>query len=194
MSTGSEVQYAVAAHEKLVRGGNRSRVVSLPSFELFNEQPASYRNEVLPPAVTKRIASRGGHPAVLGPVSWAGRACSLGSIRTARRLRTRRSTSTAASRWMRFSRRRRRCSGVCGPVRSATTPDRSMRWGIEDSGPGTPAHLASKSRHQGFLADWGLWQDNGSCCASCPWSAAAAHESSLLQHRVVHVVDPGPHG
>jgi transketolase len=60
MSTGSEVQYAVAAHEKLVASGIRSRVVSLPSFELFDEQPASYRNEVLPPAVTKRIGVEAG--------------------------------------------------------------------------------------------------------------------------------------
>jgi transketolase len=60
MSTGSEVQYAVAAHETLVASGIRSRVVSLPSFELFDEQPASYRNEVLPPAVTKRIGVEAG--------------------------------------------------------------------------------------------------------------------------------------
>ena len=60
MSTGSEVQFAVAAHEKLVAAGIRSRVVSLPSFELFNEQPAAYRNEVLPPAVTARVAIEAG--------------------------------------------------------------------------------------------------------------------------------------
>jgi transketolase len=60
MSTGSEVQYAVAAHEKLVAAGVRSRVVSLPSFELFDEQPASYRNEVMPPGVTKRIGVEAG--------------------------------------------------------------------------------------------------------------------------------------
>jgi transketolase len=60
MSTGSEVQYAVAAHEKLIASGINSCVVSLPSFELFNEQPASYRDEVLPPAVTKRIAIEAG--------------------------------------------------------------------------------------------------------------------------------------
>ena len=60
MSTGSEVQYAVAAHEKLVAAGIKSRVVSLPSFELFNEQPAKYRDEVLPPAVTKRVAIEAG--------------------------------------------------------------------------------------------------------------------------------------
>ncbi len=60
MSTGSEVQYAMAAHEKLVASGIKSRVVSLPSFEIFNEQPADYRNEVLPPAVTKRIAIEAG--------------------------------------------------------------------------------------------------------------------------------------
>jgi transketolase len=60
MSTGSEVQYAIAAHEKLVADGIRSRVVSLPSFEIFDEQPAEYRDEVLPPGVTKRIAIEAG--------------------------------------------------------------------------------------------------------------------------------------
>jgi len=60
MSTGSEVQLTVAAHEKLVAAGIRSRVVSLPSFELFNEQPAKYRDEVLPPTITARIAIEAG--------------------------------------------------------------------------------------------------------------------------------------
>lgn len=60
MATGSEVQYAVAAHEQLQAAGIRSRVVSLPSFEIFNEQPTSYKNEVLPPSVKKRIAIEAG--------------------------------------------------------------------------------------------------------------------------------------
>jgi transketolase len=60
MSTGSEIQLAVAAHEKLVVDGIRSRVVSLPSFELFDEQPAAYRDSVLPPQVTARVAVEAG--------------------------------------------------------------------------------------------------------------------------------------
>jgi transketolase len=60
MSTGSEVQLAVAAHEQLVAAGIKSRVVSLPSFELFDEQPPAYRDEVLPPAVTARVAVEAG--------------------------------------------------------------------------------------------------------------------------------------
>jgi transketolase len=60
MSTGSELQLAVAAHEKLSADGIRSRVVSLPSFELFDEQPADYRDEVLPPTVTARVAVEAG--------------------------------------------------------------------------------------------------------------------------------------
>jgi transketolase len=60
LSTGSEVQLAVAAHEKLVADGIRSRVVSLPSFELFDEQPGDYRDEVLPPSVTARVAVEAG--------------------------------------------------------------------------------------------------------------------------------------
>jgi transketolase len=60
MATGSELSIAVAAHEKLVAAGVRSRVVSLPSFELFDEQPRAYRDEVLPPAVTARVAVEAG--------------------------------------------------------------------------------------------------------------------------------------
>ena len=60
MATGSEVQLAVAAHEELTAAGVASRVVSLPSFELFDEQPQKYRDEVLPPAVTARVGVEAG--------------------------------------------------------------------------------------------------------------------------------------
>src|SRR5207244_3705298 len=60
MSTGSEVQLIVAAHEQLAASGIKSRVVSLPSFELFDEQPQAYRDEVLPAAVTRRIGVEAG--------------------------------------------------------------------------------------------------------------------------------------
>ena len=45
----------VAAHEKLVAAGVASRVVSMPSWELFEEQDAAYRDSVLPPAITARV-------------------------------------------------------------------------------------------------------------------------------------------
>jgi transketolase len=60
MATGSELQLVVKAHEELAKGGVRSRVVSLPSFELFDEQPQKYRDEVLPPSVKARVASEAG--------------------------------------------------------------------------------------------------------------------------------------
>ena len=60
MATGSELQLAVTAHEELSKGGLRSRVVSLPSFELFDEQPQSYRDEVLPPECKARVAIEAG--------------------------------------------------------------------------------------------------------------------------------------
>jgi transketolase len=46
----------VDAHEKLRAGGIRSRVVSMPSWEIFEHQPRDYRDAVLPPAVTARVA------------------------------------------------------------------------------------------------------------------------------------------
>ena len=56
IATGSEVALALAAHEELSAQGVRSRVVSLPSWELFERQDAAYRDEVLPPAVTARVS------------------------------------------------------------------------------------------------------------------------------------------
>jgi transketolase len=56
IATGSEVRLAVEAHEALAAEGIRSRVVSMPSWEIFEEQPQEYREAVLPPAVTARVA------------------------------------------------------------------------------------------------------------------------------------------
>ena len=56
LATGSEVSLCVQAHEQLSREGIRARVVSMPSWELFDQQDAEYRDEVLPPAVTARVA------------------------------------------------------------------------------------------------------------------------------------------
>jgi transketolase len=56
MATGSELSLAVGAHETLKSEGIRSRVVSFPSWELFEAQPAEYRNTVLPPHITARVS------------------------------------------------------------------------------------------------------------------------------------------
>ncbi len=56
IATGSEVILAVDAHEALLAQGIRSRVVSMPSWDIFDEQPQEYRDSVLPPAVKARIA------------------------------------------------------------------------------------------------------------------------------------------
>jgi len=56
IASGSEVSLAVAAHETLVAAGIRSRVVSMPSWDVFERQPAAYRESVLPPTVKARIA------------------------------------------------------------------------------------------------------------------------------------------
>ena len=55
IATGSEVSLAVDAHEKLVSEGIRSRVVSLPSWEIFEKQDDDYRASVLPPDVRARV-------------------------------------------------------------------------------------------------------------------------------------------
>jgi transketolase len=56
IGTGSEVALALAAHEELSGEGIRSRVVSLPCWELFDRQDDAYRDEVLPAAVTARVS------------------------------------------------------------------------------------------------------------------------------------------
>jgi transketolase len=60
IATGSEVSLALEAREKLQSEGIASRVVSMPCVELFEEQPENYRNEVLPPLVTARLAIEAG--------------------------------------------------------------------------------------------------------------------------------------
>jgi transketolase len=56
IATGSEVQLAVGAYEKLKQDGVRARVVSLPCWEVFERQDQTYRDEVLPPDVLARVA------------------------------------------------------------------------------------------------------------------------------------------
>ena len=56
MATGTEVSLAVAAHEKLVASGVKSRVVSMPSWEIFENQDQAYQDQVLPPNVNARVA------------------------------------------------------------------------------------------------------------------------------------------
>ena len=56
IASGSEVILAVQAHEKLAGEGIRSRVVSMPSWDIFEHQSQEYRDSVLPPRVTARVA------------------------------------------------------------------------------------------------------------------------------------------
>ncbi|HEX2637743.1 MAG TPA: transketolase [Gemmatimonadales bacterium] len=56
LATGSEVSLCVTAHERLLAEGIKARVVSMPSWELFEAQPESYREKVLPPEVLARVA------------------------------------------------------------------------------------------------------------------------------------------
>ncbi len=60
IATGSEVHLALAARERLAERGVRARVVNMPSWELFDRQPESYRQAVLPPHVTARLAIEAG--------------------------------------------------------------------------------------------------------------------------------------
>jgi transketolase len=70
IGTGSEVSICMAAYEQLTQAGITARVVSLPSFELFRAQDQAYKDSVLPPDVTARVAIEAASP--LGWHEWVG--------------------------------------------------------------------------------------------------------------------------
>ncbi|HSB73527.1 MAG TPA: transketolase [Candidatus Methylomirabilis sp.] len=65
LATGSEVSVAVGAQQLLAERGVAARVVSMPCWEIFEQQPQAYRDAVLPPAVTARVAVEAG-----GLIGW----------------------------------------------------------------------------------------------------------------------------
>ena len=62
IGTGSEVQLVIGAYEQLVKKGIAARVVSMPSWELFERQPKEYRESVITPTVRKRLVVEAGVP------------------------------------------------------------------------------------------------------------------------------------
>ena len=80
IASGSEVSLVVAAHETLAAQGIRSRVVSMPSWDVFEHQPQSYRDDVLPPTVKARIAVEQG--SVLGWDRYVGAAGRIIGMKT----------------------------------------------------------------------------------------------------------------
>ena len=80
VATGSEVAVAMGAAEQLAREGVPARVVSMPSWELFAAQPRSYRDQVLPPAITARVAIEAASP--FGWERWVGSEGAVIAMRT----------------------------------------------------------------------------------------------------------------
>jgi transketolase len=80
IASGSEVSLIVGAHEALTSQGIRSRVVSMPSWDIFEHQPQSYRESVLPAEVTARIAVEQG--SVLGWDRYVGAAGQVIGMKT----------------------------------------------------------------------------------------------------------------
>jgi transketolase len=70
MATGSEVHLALAARKVLEAEGVPTRVVSMPSWEVFAKQPAAYREAVLPAAITARVSIEAG--VTFGWQKWVG--------------------------------------------------------------------------------------------------------------------------
>ena len=84
LATGSEVGLALEAAGSLADAGVAPRVVALPCWELFEEQDQSYRDEVLPPDVTARVAVEAASP--LAGSARSAIAASRGGHRPVRRL------------------------------------------------------------------------------------------------------------
>jgi transketolase len=70
IGTGSEVSLCLAAYEQLKGEGVKARVVSMPSWELFEQQDEAYRDSVLPPSVPARVAVE--QAAAFGWERWVG--------------------------------------------------------------------------------------------------------------------------
>jgi transketolase len=80
IATGSEVSLALEAHEKLLAEGIRSRVVSMPSWEIFEHQSQEYQDTVLPPAIKARVAVE--QASSFGWERYAGRPGQLNCMKT----------------------------------------------------------------------------------------------------------------
>ncbi|GAC1617665.1 MAG: transketolase [Candidatus Acidiferrum sp.] len=80
IATGSEVALCLSAYEKLTAEGKKIRVVSMPSWELFEHQPKAYRDSVLPPDVTARVSVEQG--SVLGWDKYVGSKGKMIGMRT----------------------------------------------------------------------------------------------------------------
>ncbi len=80
IGSGSEVSLVVEAHEVLTKEGIRSRVVSMPSWDIFEHQPQAYRESVLPPQIKARVAVEQG--SVLGWDRYVGAAGQVIGMKT----------------------------------------------------------------------------------------------------------------
>ncbi|MBN1658300.1 MAG: hypothetical protein JXA93_07870 [Anaerolineae bacterium] len=70
IATGTELALAVEAYEQLIGEGIKARVISMPSWELFERQDQAYRDAVLPPGVTARVSVEQG--STFGWAQWVG--------------------------------------------------------------------------------------------------------------------------
>jgi len=80
MATGSEVRLIVEAHERLRAEGIRARAISMPCWELFEQQSPEYRESVLPSSVTARVAVE--QAAMFGWEAWVGRTGKILGMKT----------------------------------------------------------------------------------------------------------------
>ena len=148
IATGSEVSLARGAASTLAGRGIAARVVSMPSWELFADQPQSYRDEVLPPEVTARLAIEAGTTPWLGALR--GRIRRSCRNRPVRRLRPRQDHDGA----VRFHhrghhgargrpRRAHSCSRTGGRIASCPLPPSSSSSAARASGSTTSGAACS---------------------------------------------------
>jgi transketolase len=80
VATGSEVPLAIAAQDQLAKEGIKARVVSMPCWEVFEQQDESYRDSVIPPNVAARVAVE--QASTMGWDRWVGSSGAVVGMRT----------------------------------------------------------------------------------------------------------------
>ena len=112
IGTGTELQHCMTAWEKLKAEGIKARVVSMPCWQLFEEQDAAYKESVLPASVTARVSIE-----MASPLGWDRYVGPKGTILAMRCVRRFRSAERPVEEiWFRAGKRRRRGEETSGKV------------------------------------------------------------------------------
>ena len=180
IATGSEVALALAAHEKLIAEGIRSRVVSLPCWELFDRQDQAYRDEVLPPGIQPRVsieeASTLGWDRYVGP---EGVSIGMHTFGTSAPLKDVQ-TKLARRRVEQYATIAATCSGARYPAVPSTVPGAvSASAPVVDAIPKSETCTLPSSSRRRFAGFTSRWTTPFSCARSIATAACSSQASAV---------------